>query len=231
LLAGNERSKFLKDPRNSLEFGTMKASSFRAVAPSLALGLLLVTQAVGRPQSHLADSRKPEPKTAVTGVSARTPDSAGVHALQGKGASVSPAAITANQNIVNQILHNEHLAIGRNERLLGQESQINQRLFNLYNTTPTSPAMARIIQAQIQHQLALFDQVQTHLNLNKIHIGNNSVYENQITRSMGILVRAVPGHPNMIEYIASTMRLQMILNTRLQEIVALPAATPFMPSP
>ena len=48
---------------------------------------------------------------------------------------------------------------------------------------------------------------------------------------MGILARAVPGHPNMIAYITNSMRFQMILSTRLQEIVALPAATPFMPSP
>jgi hypothetical protein len=137
--------------------------------------------------------------------------------------------MVASENVVNQTLINEQRAIGRNDRLLGQESQINQRLFQLYHTTPTTPAMARIIQAQIQHQLALFEQIERHLSLNKVHIGDNSGYDAQVARILGIMAQGAPGRPGVADYIIKAMRQQMILSDRLQDIAALPPATPYMP--
>jgi hypothetical protein len=89
--------------------------------------------------------------------------------------------------------------------------------------------MARIIQAQIQHQLALFDQIERHLSLNKVHIGDNSGYDAQVARILGIMAQAAPGHPGMAAYIVNAMRQQMMLSNRLQDIAALPPATPYMP--
>jgi hypothetical protein len=208
----------------------MRVNFFRAVTPSLALGLFLVTQALGRPQSHLSGGHKLEPKVSAKGDVADSPGAAGRHVMA-QGAKVSSSMMSASENLVNQILHNEQLAIGRNDRLLGQEGQINQRLFQLYHTTPTTPAMARIIQAQIEHQLALFDQVERHLSLNKVHIGDNQGYDAQVARALGIMAQAAPGHPGIAAYIVAAMRLQMVLSNRLQDIAMLPPATPYMPSP
>jgi hypothetical protein len=132
---------------------------------------------------------------------------------------------------MDQILHNEQLAIGRNERPLAQQQQINQNLFKLYHKMPTTAAMVSIINAQIEHQLALFDQIQRHLNLNKIHIGDNSGYNTQFARSSNIISAAARNNPAMSDYAVTAMRRQVILNTHLQVIVALPPATPYMPSP
>ena len=204
----------------------MRVNVFRAVTPSLALGLFLVTQALGRPQSHISGASRPEPKVAATGDHAQTPDTAG-RRVKAQGAGVSSATITANQNLVNQILHNERLAIGRNDRLLGQESQIDQKLFALYHKTPTSSA----IQAQIERQLSLFHQIERHLSLNKIHIGDNSGYDAQVARALRILGQAVPGDPGLAAYIVNAMHRQMVLSNRLQDIAMLPPATPYKPSP
>jgi hypothetical protein len=173
---------------------------------------------------------KSAPKIAAPRDRPHTPDAAGRHVMA-QGASVSSSTIAANQSLVNQILHNERLAIGRNDRLLGRESQINQKLFALYHTTPTSPAMARIIRAQIEHQLALFDQIERHLSLNKIHIGENQGYDTLVARALATLGVAAPGRPSLAAYIIYAMRLQTILSDRLQDIADLPPATPYMPSP
>jgi hypothetical protein len=208
----------------------MRVNCFRAVTPSLAVGLFLVTQALGRPQSYLSSGNKPEPKVRATGDRADSPGAAGRHVMaEAQGAGVSSSTITANQNLVNQILQNERRAIGRNDRLLGQESQINQRLFQLYHTTPTSPAMARIIQAQIERQRALFDQIERHLSLNKIHIGDNQGYDTQVARALGILDQAAPGRPGLAAFIGAAMRRQMKLSDYLKDIAGLPPATPYMP--
>jgi hypothetical protein len=186
----------------------MKVHCFRAVTPFLALGLFLVTQALGRPQSHLSGGDRPGPEP-----------------------KVAAKMVSASENLVNQILHNEQLAIGRNDRLLGQESRINQRLFALYRTTPATPAMARIIQAQIERQLALFDQIERHLTLDKLHIGDNRGYDAQVARAMAIMGRAAAARPAIIADIMASMRLQMMLSDRLRDIAALPPATPYRPLP
>jgi hypothetical protein len=42
---------------------------------------------------------------------------------------------------------------------------------------------------------------------------------------------AAPSNPAISDYVMTAMRQQVILNTHLQVIVALPPATPYMPSP
>jgi hypothetical protein len=55
----------------------MKTNPSRALAPSLALGLPLVTQALGRPQALLSGVNKPEPKSAAKGDDPDGPDARG----------------------------------------------------------------------------------------------------------------------------------------------------------
>lgn len=213
----------------SLGFENMSSKCFRVAAPSLALGLLLVTQALGRPQSQLLGLSNHERKFTAPNVP-HDIDSAGNHAL-GQGGAAPASTISTNKNIMNRILNNEQLAIGRNERLLGQQDQINQNLFRLDHTTPTNAAMARIIHCQIAHQLALFQQLSNHFSLNQVHIGNTlPLYDARFARSLAALGPFAPGRPALIAYMVDSLRLQMMLSSRLQVIQTLPPATPYMPS-
>jgi hypothetical protein len=194
----------------------MFRNCFRFATPCLALGLLLVTQALGRAQGHVAEM-------------STAPRSTGNHAEQ--GGSASPSSVAENKNIVNHIINNEQLAIGRNERLLGQQAQINQNLYRLAHTTPSNPLMARIIEGQIDHQLAWFNQLARHFSLNQIHIGNYlPQYDAHVARSLGALALVAPGNPGLMAYIVDAMRLQMMLSNKLEVIQTLPPATPYIPS-
>jgi hypothetical protein len=142
------------------------------------------------------------------------------------GASAASSSIAANQSIVNRIIHDEQLGLARNERLLANQQQANERMFHLYQHTP----MSEVIRAEIVRQTTLFNQIQHHLNLNKVHIGNKlPLFDAQVARSLMILGESASGHPGLAAYIVNAMRLQMLLADRLNMIKDLPPATPFMP--
>jgi hypothetical protein len=193
----------------------------------LVLGLLLVTQALGRSQSPLALLHKTDSKpTAAEGRAAR-PDARTAHPIA-LSAGASSSSIAANQSIVNRIIHDEQLGLARNERLLAQQQQANERMFHLYHKTP----MTQAIQAEIVHQSTLFNQIQHHLNLNKIHIGDKlPPFDAQVARRLKILAESASGRPGLAAYILNALRVQMILSNRLNMIKDLPPATPFVPSP
>jgi hypothetical protein len=205
----------------------MKANSFRVVAPSLVLGLLLVTQALGRSQSPLALLHKTDSKPTATKGGALRPDALAKEPVA-LSASASSSTIATNQSIVNRIIHDEQLGLARNERLLAKQHQANERMRHLYQRTPMSEA----IRAEIVHQTTLFNQIQHHLDLNKVHIGDKLPrFDAQVARSLMILGESAPGHPGLGAYILKAMQLQIVLSDRLNVIKDLPAATPFMPNP
>jgi hypothetical protein len=209
----------------------MATTSFRAAAPSLALGLFLVSQALGRPQPPHSGLPHPKPTSGATLDPSQATNRGEIHALSQSG-TASSSTISTNQNIVNAILKDEKLAIGRNDQLLDRQSWHNQSIYALSKKTPTSPAMARIIAAQMKQQTEMFYRIQHHLDLNKLHIGNRlPPYDAQVAKSLAALQVVAPGHPALVAYIVDAMRLQMKLSNRLKDIQSLPPATPFTPSP
>jgi hypothetical protein len=189
--------------------------AFTAATPALALGLLLVTQALARPQFHTTDRVQP-----------KVHDAPGVHAAT-NGNTGSSGSVSTNVNIVNRIFQNERLALGRNYRLLGQQMQIDQRLMQLFATTPTTAA----IQAQITNQTTLFNQLSRLFSLNQIHIGNSLPgYDAQVASSLAALEAAAPNNAAVAAFIVQAMRNQMSYSAQLLRIQTLPPATPFMPS-
>jgi hypothetical protein len=207
----------------------MRSKSFGVVAPSLLLGLCLVTSAVGRPQGALSASRSRSPEHPDQ-IAAQHPAPTDITS-RGGSRSGSAGAVQLNQNIVNRIFRSETLSIGRNARLIDRHDQINRSLFQLSHTTPTSPAEARLIQSQIARQLAQFDQIGKHLLLNKTHIGNTlPLYDAQVARSLQALQMLAPNSPRVADYVIKAMRHQQAVSGSLQTIQTLPPATPNVPS-
>ena len=109
-------------------------------APALLVGLIVVSQVLGRASAS------------------------SVQSFQGPGAP----NVRGLERTVNQLIKNETADLQREQRLVLKQDQANLKLFALEQTREhtTNPRQVRFLDQQINRNLAAFNRYQTQLNFN-----------------------------------------------------------------
>jgi len=166
----------------------------------LAVGLLLVSQALGRVQTA----------TASTAVKAQ--------------ASSSARTIATNTRLVKTLLNKENAFLVKGQRLLAQQNAINIRITALAGL-PSTPR----IRALIACGLAKFNKLQGMINRNNIQAQRFFAFANpQIQRALTNL-SAFSSNPGVAAFIQASAARQRALEQQLQNLINTPPATPFQP--
>jgi len=181
-------------------------------APALAVGLLLVSQAVGRVQSSQPGRIH---STAQKGHHHRG-------SLSAEAGGITEQQLQRQQNLINRLLNREQRFLVRDRQLLARQSQLNARLIRLYSSGAN--------QGRINQTLRAFANIQRQIDANRNKaLAAFSVFGATIKTSLQNLSQFANGDAALTQYIQSVAMQQTQMDQQLQVILNRPPATPFTP--
>jgi hypothetical protein len=172
-------------------------------APALLVGLIVVTQALGRTSATSAQ------------------------AFEGPGAP----NVKGLERTVNRLIKNELADLRFEQRLFKKQDQTNLRLFTLDQKLQSTNNKRQIhfINQQINRNLTVFNRYQAQLNFNKgALIYDLAVTSPYINRELAVLGQ-ISSSVRVAQFVLITQSRQQAIDAALTAFLSRPPATPFHP--
>jgi hypothetical protein len=184
-------------------------------APTMVVGIVLVSQALGRTQ--------------VQHSSALSESKAQIHARASGGAN---ATIKADEKAVNSILAHQNVLLSRDSVLFNRQAAVNQLLFRLTQVVPTTKAQWQSVIHQSSRDLALFYNLQGKIQFNEVQIGRSfSIFTPRLQSDLASLSQFAPSNAAVAQFILAAELRLMAQEQQYEAILARSPATPFIPNP
>jgi len=191
----------------------MEVRRFASIAaPALAVGLLLVSQALTRVQASPAHPKH---------------NHAASHhgrAVHSKATTSASNTVACNIRLVNTLLRRERILLNRGNNLFARQAAINARLAFLA-TQPRTPQLL----ALANRLLRQFNRLQNQINMNKaLSAATFAAYTPRINQALANLA-PFSNNPQVSAFINASQVRQQALQQELQTILNRPPATPAFP--
>jgi hypothetical protein len=131
-----------------------------------------------------------------------------------------------------ELLHEQALAIQRNQHFLQQQQKFNAMLMRLEQTVPQNPQQAALIQQQIRLNSAALAHVNQNIALSRLHLLNTLPgVVDRVYHLLNVLPTLAPNGQHVANFVALAEQRQLSALTQLMGILNQEIASQTTPGP